>query len=240
MILSLLPLQGYRAGRVIAKQLLSVEPYIPRKVRQQVEYHGGAAGGWGIPVAAISTNSKVVDVGLGEDLAFPASLTERYGCEVHGFDPTPRAIAFAKSSAPTGFILHEVGVAGSTRWAEFYLPSNKAHVSGSLVSASHTKGAVLQVQLIDLHEVFRTVNATRIDLLKMDVEGAEYEIIASQAFQELATSIGILCLEFHHRWDVFGKAKTIAAVQQLKALGFECLWRDLTTNEEFTFVQTRR
>lgn len=233
---SLSPINVYRAGRVMARQLMATEPYVARSALQPTEYHGGAAGGWGIPRDCLSANSVVVDVGLGEDLDFSRQLQEKYGCAVHGFDPTPKAIAYAKQHMPPKFSLHAVGLAGTTRAAEFFLPSNESHVSGSVVNASHTKGAVLKVDLIDMRDLLKRIGATKVDLLKVDVEGAEYEIIESAGFAACAPGIHILCFEFHHRWDEFGKGATIGAVARLRQMGFDCIWRSLTTNEEFTFV----
>lgn len=233
---SLSPINIYRAGRVFARQLMATEPYVARSGLRPLEYHGGPAGGWAIPRDCLCAHSVVVDVGLGEDLDFSRQLHEKYGCAVHGFDPTPRAIAYAKRCMPPKFTLHTVGLAGTTRAAEFFLPSNEDHVSGSVINASHTKGAVLNVGLIDMPDLFERIGVDRIDLLKVDVEGAEYEIIGSAGFAACVPHIRILCFEFHHRWGEFGKGATIDAVDKLRRMGFDCIWRSLTTNEEFTFV----
>jgi hypothetical protein len=71
----------------------------------------------------------------------------------------------------------------------------------------------------------------------MDIEGAEFDLLDSENFSKCAMYIDILCIEFHHRWRQFGVHRLRKAVDKLKSLGFECVWRNSETNEEFTFVR---
>jgi FkbM family methyltransferase len=226
----------YRRLRVLIKQLLLIEPVVRVEVSPPLEFHGNEYCGWCIPVGSIDRNSVVVDVGLGEDVSFSKSLIDSYGCGVHGFDPTPRAIAYVKALGCRQLELHEFGVAAKGGFATFYLPNNDLHVSGSLVRENHVGQKHIEVRLMSIREVFDLLGAQRINLLKIDIEGAEYELISGTEFADVAARIDMLCIEFHHRWSVYGSKSTAAAVARLNALGFQCAWRARTTNEEFLFV----
>ena len=230
-------LNTYRRLRVLCKQAARIEPYVPLQASPALEFHGNDYCGWNIPRDSLNRDSVVVDVGLGEDISFSTSLMEKYGCTVHGFDPTPRAIQFVKASAPPGFVLHEVGVAAQRGAAEFYLPNEKAHVSGSLAKADHVGATKIKVQLVSLGDVFELIGCERIDLLKLDIEGAEYPLLAGDDFRRWAPKIDSVCIEFHHRWQIFGQRSTTDAVATLNDLGFRCAWRSSLTNEEFLFVR---
>jgi len=230
-------LNTYRRLRVLCKQAVRIEPYVPLQATPDLEFHGNDYCGWNIARDSLTRDAVVVDVGLGEDISFSTSLMEKYGCTVHGFDPTPRAIQFVQASAPPGFVLHEVGVAAQRGAAEFYLPNEKAHVSGSLARADHVGATKIQVQLVSLGDVFELIGCERIDLLKLDIEGAEYPLLASDDFRRWAPKINALCIEFHHRWQIFGQRSTADAVATLNDLGFRCAWRSSLTNEEFLFVR---
>ncbi len=232
-------LQAYRRARVAAKQLLMVEPRVRRELRMPLEFHGNDYCGWSIPHGVLRRDSVVVDVGLGEDISFSKSLLDRYQCTVHGFDPTPRAIAYVKSLRCDNFHLHEYGVAAQRGTATFYLPINEAHVSGSLIKESHVGNEQIQVQLICVSDIFEMVGAERISLLKLDIEGAEYDLLASPDFASCASRIDVICIEFHHRWKNYGPGATLAAVATLNSLGFRCAWRAAATNEEFLFLNSR-
>ncbi len=230
-------LNTYRRSRVKAKQLLRIEPRVPVHLRVVQEFHGSEYGGWSIPAGSLGPDSVVVDVGLGEDISFSTSLIDRYQCSVHGFDPTPRAIDYVEKLAYPKFLLHKFGVASRSGLASFYLPNNKLHVSGTLARANHTGTQKIEVELVTLDNVATLVGSERIDLLKLDIEGAEYELLLDECFARHSAHIGILCIEFHHRWPSHGAQATEQVVKQLNKLGFLCIWANDTTNEEFTFVR---
>jgi len=230
----------YRKGRVLCKRALGVEPTVSTTHTTDNEYHGNEGyGGWSIPVGVLREDSTVIDVGLGEDISFSESLIARYGCSVHGFDPTPRSIDYVQKRNPPNFHLHPMGVAGSNRIATFFLPNNPSHVSGSITKSDHVGDNRIEVQLIDLDEVLRITGKESIDLLKVDIEGAEYELLSSASFKHSSSKIHIICVEFHHRWNEFGPKATLQSVATLRQLGFECVWQATESNEEFTFINTR-
>lgn len=94
----------------------------------------------------------------------------------------------------------------------------------------------IKFQLIDTDGIIKLIKKDRIELLKFDIAGAEYEVLISESFMSKAPRIKILCIEFHHRWNEFGVDSTIAAVEILNIMGFECVWRAYESNEEFTFI----
>ncbi len=231
-------LNTYRRLRVLVKQAARIEPYVALQATPALEFHGDAYCGWNICHNSLNSNSVVVDVGLGEDISFSTSLIQKYGCLVHGFDPTPRAIRFITANAPPGFVLHEFGLAAQSGVADFYLPNDNTHVSGSLAKAEHVGSTKIQIQLVSLGDLFDRIGHDHIDLLKIDIEGAEYALLADTDFRNWARKISAICIEFHHRWQVFGPGSTAAAVATLNDLGFKCAWRSSLTNEEFLFVRT--
>lgn len=227
----------FRCVRVQVKRIIGAEPRIKVEKKTKLQYHGNKGyGGWAIPENILNTASVIVDIGLGEDISFSESLISSYGCNVHGFDPTPKAIAYVDKREIQKFHFYEFGLGSSCRSAIFYLPVNPNHVSGSLTRSTHIGNEEIEVQLLDIDGIVEAIKKEKIDLLKIDIEGAEYEVLNSQSFRSNAHRVHILCIEFHHRWAEFGVDSTNVAVQILKELGFECIWRAYESNEEFTFV----
>jgi FkbM family methyltransferase len=229
-------LNTYRRARVFCRQIAGTEPVIRRKRRVALEFHGSEYGGWPVVVDSLSNTSQVVDVGLGEDISFSESLMRRYACHVHGFDPTPKSIKYVRKRLVPNFSLYEVGVAAKAGEATFYLPNVADHVSGSLFDSPHVGNQQITVPLIAIEDVPRLIGTERIDLLKLDVEGAEFDILDAAGFSKIAGHINQICIEFHHRWPKFGKAKTVAAVRRLQDLGFSVAWVS-PSNEEALFVR---
>lgn len=228
----------YRVLRVAFKQLLGYEPVVLATASVPLAYHGNPGyGGWSIPNELISENSVVVDAGLGEDISFSQALIDRHGCLVHGFDPTPRAIEYVEGLHQKNFTLHKFGLGAISRTERFFLPNESTNVSGSIAQADHVGAREIAVELLSLEDMMKRVGADSIALLKLDIEGAEYELIASPDFERMAPNIDVLCIEFHHRWRRFGATATRSAVKKLEQCGFVCVWRAIASNEEFTFVR---
>ena len=232
------PAEGYRVLRVLGRQALGIEPSVKVSARAPLEFHGNSAGGWKIHRDSLDSGAVVVDVGIGEDASFSESIIRKYGCVVNAFDPTPRAVQYVRRLNNERLRLFELGLGARAGRAQFFLPNNEAHVSGSFTKAAHLGRHRIEVEMATLTQIFELLRCDRIDLLKLDIEGTEYEVIASEDFQRRASSIGQLCVEFHHRWERRRKESTERAVRGLRDLDFACAWYSRSTNEEFLFVNT--
>ena len=73
-----------------------------------------------------------------------------------------------------------------------------------------------------------------IDILKMDVEGAEYDVITDICQSEIRPQQ--ILIEFHHRFPNVGLAKTRNTIEQIRKMGYK-LFSVSTTNEEFCFIR---
>ena len=71
-----------------------------------------------------------------------------------------------------------------------------------------------------------------IDLLKMDIEGAEYEVI--EALPKNRVAINQILIEFHHMYKGVPISKTVDAISTLSNLGFE-LFNISQRTYEFSF-----
>lgn len=226
----------YRKLKLLVLQLLGKEPNLIVGLNYALEFHGTVYGGWNILKDSLSQESVVVDLGLGEDISFSESLIDTYGCRVYGFDPTPRSIAYVNQRKNKLFFLYEYGVAAESGEAIFYLPNNAEHISGSLQSSFHLGENAISVRLIGTGELLEKIGVKSIDLLKMDVEGAEYGIINSKGFPELVKGTKQVLIEFHHRWPGIGKSKTIEAVKKMNQMGYGLAWVS-ETNQEALFIR---
>lgn len=227
---------AYRRFKVLFGQVVGREPFIFRKRHLSLEFHGTDYGGWCIVSNSLPEKSVIVDIGLGEDISFSESLIRQHGCYVYGFDPTPKSIAYVCRRQAPNFSLFEVGVGAERGEATFYLPNTDSHVSGSLHHAAHVGHEKITVPLVAIEDIPRMIDVEKIDLLKMDVEGAEYDILESKGFENVVAKTNQICIEFHHRWPAFGKAKTVSAIRRLEELGYTVAWVS-ASNEEVLFVR---
>jgi len=77
----------------------------------------------------------------------------------------------------------------------------------------------------------------RVDLLKMDVEGAEYDIL--EGLQNATHLPQQLLVEFHHRFPGIGKQRTAASIRILSDLGYR-IFDVSETGREVGFVLSEK
>lgn len=180
---------------------------------------------------SLTSSSIVVDCGLGTDADFSCDVMRRYGARCYGFDPTrkhgPALEALARASLGR-FRFYPFAVADRDDRAVFH--ESAENVSGSL-SASHVnvrrdRTRSYQVDCITLRRLLEIVGTGSVDLLKLDIEGAEYGVLEA-APPELLCSIGQIVVEFHHQTlHERTRADTLRVIGKLRALGFEPFTRD--------------
>jgi FkbM family methyltransferase len=159
-----------------------------------LEKIGSGYGGWIVPAAHITADWVCYCGGVGEDITFDLGMIGRFGCEVHAFDPTPRAIAFV---APTvelepRFVFHPVGLWSEDTVLRFFEPRNPAHVSHSVVNLQRTE-RYFEAPCRSIPSMMAELGHERIDLLKIDIEGAEHRVVASML--EAGIRPAVVCIE---------------------------------------------
>lgn len=84
-----------------------------------------------------------------------------------------------------------------------------------------------------LEDIVNSLGHKQIDVLKMDIEGAEYNIIDSVL--ESSVQINQILIEFHDRLFDDGKIKTMNAIKKLKDRGYE-IFAVSDSFEEVSFI----
>lgn len=183
----------------------------------------------------LGAGKVVYSFGVGRDLSFELALVERFGVAVHAFDPTPRAIAWMRrQTLPARLRLHELGVAGFDGTARFRAPADPDFVSYSLVSAGTPAPGDVEGPVLRLGSVARRLGHRRIELLKLDVEGAELAVLADLAESDL--DVGQILVEFHHRLARNGVARTRAAIRRLEGAGYR-IFHAAPRRDEYGFLR---
>jgi FkbM family methyltransferase len=198
---------------------------------------GTRYGGWTIPANLIGSNSVCYCVGCGEDISFDLGLIEQFHCNVFAFDPTPRAIEYVKAHAAGNPQYHftALGLWDKADRLKFFVPSNPNHVSHSLLNLQKTK-EFIEVPVERLSSIMEKNRHTRLDLLKLDIEGAEYKVLDSIIADKIG--IGVLCVEFDEYWNPLDSnylRRIRGYVRQILALGFMMV--DAPGNGNYTFVK---
>jgi FkbM family methyltransferase len=199
-------------------------------------YLGSEYGGWAVVHNQVDANSVIYSIGVGEDISFDLAMIERFGVQVQAFDPTPKSIQWVKQqNVPTLFKMHEYGIADFDGEVSFNPPENSNHVSHTLLERTSTSANAIKVPVLTLASMMEKLGHKHIDLLKMDVEGAEYQVIESLIKTSHRPSQFLI--EFHHRFPQVGVEKTRKAISQLNQMGYK-LFDVSSSGEEFSFIHS--
>jgi FkbM family methyltransferase len=200
---------------------------------------GDKYGAWIIPDGLLGPDSICYCVGCGENVSFDLALIDIVGCNVWAFDPTPRAVQYVGEVAGHNPRYHftAIGIWSEDTEVKFFAPQNPAHVAYSVVNLQYTS-QFFTARVGRLSCIMAANNHPRLDLLKLDVEGAEYEILRSIAEDDL--DIGVICVEFDeyfHPLDSGFRERIRTALDQLVRRGYKIL--DTPGNGNYTLARTR-
>lgn len=190
--------------------------HLKPSVTVKCKWYGTSYGGFYVIPGLLRESSVIYSFGTGRDISFDTACIRKHGSVVHAFDPTPNSIEWIKSrKLPGSFHFHAYGISASGSGpAEFFLPANPRAISGSIVKHKEvdtTKS--VKVLMKTFEDITRELNHTHIDVLKMDIEGAEYEVIDSI----LASPVTIdqILVEFHDRDFSLSEPRSKEAVKKL-------------------------
>jgi FkbM family methyltransferase len=218
-----------RAARILARS----DIYIATQLACGVVYLGNAGTSWPLCPEALPYQPLVYSFGVGEDVSFDLELIRRFDATIHAFDPTPRSVAWiARQQLPPNFHFHPCGIANHEGVCSFLPPENPAHVSHTII-ARHSVAPALELPVKRMQTFLSELQHPHIDLLKMDIEGAEYAVIDDLIASRIL--VKQLLVEFHHRWKEIGISKTKEAVRNLNATGYR-IFAVSPNGEEYGFL----
>jgi len=216
------------------KILVGKEFYASVDITLDMKRYGSAYGGWDVIGDSLGPDSVVYSCGVGEDASFDIELINEFDLEIYAFDPTPRSILWVKQqNFSCKFIMYEYGIADFNGDAKFTPPTNPNHVSHTMLECPQSEDSAIVVPMKRLETIMHELGHTDIDILKLDIEGAEYSVINDLHDGNIRPKQ--ILVEFHHRFDNVGIAQTQQAIRQLKSIGYK-LFSVSSSNEEFCFV----
>lgn len=188
------------------------------EIRLRKKRFGTFYGGWVIaPKALPRSNPIVYSFGLGEDISFDLAMIQSYGAVVHGFDPTPTLADWGhRSDLPAEFHFHDIGLANLDGTLAFGAPTQIGLDDYTVLRGDSDN--VVHLRVARLQSLMRDLGHTHVDLVKMDIEGAEFD-----ALRDLVES-GVrptqLLVEFHYLHSRDELKRTLDCVNLLRKSGY--------------------
>ena len=208
---------------------------IPKEIDTAKLYGGNH--GWVVDYSKLNSNSVVYSVGVGSNIDFDLALIEELKLAVYAFDPTPRSIEWIKKqSLSKSFKFIPVGLGSNDGEMEFFPPRKESSTHFSPIDRYDNIGVeTIKAPVKTLKSIAQEFGHQTIDLLKMDIEGAEYDVIDN--LEEQGVEINQILIEFHHMYKGISLDDTKNAIDKLRKLGFE-LFHISQRTYEFSFRKT--
>jgi FkbM family methyltransferase len=203
-------------------------------VKAKVERHGSERGGWNIASGTLNADSIVYSVGIGEDASFDLSIIKSYNCSVFAFDPTPRVAGWVeKNICDRRFVFHRLGLSINDGEMSFFEPLNKDAISHTAVNLGNS--TEVRVPCRTLESCMKIHGHDKIDLLKMDIEGFEYDVLDHLLLGHIRPKQ--LLVEFHHFFPQFGIQATEDMITKMESHGYR-LFKVSDSFWEYSFLWT--
>jgi len=150
----------------------------------------------------IRNNSLIVDIGANIGI-FSLLVAHKFkNVKVYAFEPDPKAFSRLSKNIlinqqQNSVRAFNLAIGAKKEFRDFYV--NKTTTVGNsfyIENIASNQSGLIKVEVITLKDVFKMNNIAKCDFLKIDCEGAEYEIILS-ADSDVFSKIETIVLEYH-------------------------------------------
>jgi FkbM family methyltransferase len=163
----------------------------------------------------LNAQSYVLDLGANQG-SFSEEIAARFGCRCYALEPNPAL--FESIRTGPGISKHNLAIAAAEARLPMYISSNP-EASSIYPLSPESSGGQIEVAGVSL-EGFIAANAIpHVDLLKVDIEGAEIAMFDSASDQTLR-SMAQITVEFHAWLKQISIEDVKRVAGRLKELGF--------------------
>jgi FkbM family methyltransferase len=211
--------------KVVSKKILRIHSQSNVASLNNIVYLGFYPNGYHIPDNFFDSTSICYCVGAGTNISFDIELVTKYGSKVFIFDPMPYAVEHfnelvnkTKASESLTIIgcelpytykinskqletirYIETGIWNEKKLVKFFVPSRENYAGHSITNLQNTDDYI-EAKVDTIVNLMKELNHTKIDLLKIEIEGSEYTVIDD--IVKSKPDIKIILVEFdefHHR-----------------------------------------
>jgi FkbM family methyltransferase len=174
---------------------------------------GSSYGGWIMPGAPIEPSWTCYSVGAGGDISFDLELIERYGVTVRAFDAVAGYVeeAAAQATEEPRFSVRQAAITiadGPLLMQVTHDPQSRS------VSPAHLYESSTSIELPgrSLRSLMDELGDDRIELLKLDIEGGEYQLLSAVDLRTLG--VKVFAAQLHHTGTVREARALIARLHE--------------------------
>ncbi len=165
----------------------------------------------------LQPGAVVLDCGMNVG-SFARSVTDRFGCRVIGIEPN--AVLAEENRSSRGLECHRFAITRDVGPVSFHVDQSDLTASAMVRNSSGMQELATEtVPGIPLHQFLLDFDVGHVDLLKLDIEGAELDVFATCPMAVLQ-SIPQITVEFHAFLDPAQRGPVLDIIARMRAAGF--------------------
>ncbi len=191
--------------------------HLARRPAPGLQDIGSAYGGWIMPVGLIEPSWTCYSVGAGGDVSFDLELARRFDTTVRAIEAVPDLVELAvrEGAGESHFSAHQAAVAPHDGPIRMQVTHDSQSRSVSPAGLYESEDYV-EVPGRSLESLMAELGDDHIDLLKLDIEGGEYELLPMLDLRSLG--VKIFATQVHHTGTVKDARRL---VESLHRQGYE-------------------
>ena len=235
------------------------------ETHKKINSFGSEYGNWKFIHTNTLYNSIIISAGVGEDISFDVEYINFYNSTVIFVDPTPRALEYLKTVKEclgmpksqeykkggfqntssynltnikdNNFIIYKKALwSESDKELNFYFPENERNVSSTLINSNfEKKRKYIKVETISLEQILKENLINKLELIKVDIEGAEIEVITSMINKKIFPNQLLLEIDYLRRNTISSIFKSIIFVKKILNSGYKLI--KINNYENYLFVR---
>ncbi len=147
-------------------------------------------------------NIRFIDCGanIGQSINWAKKIFSNNNLKIDSFEPLPQNIKILKEkySNEKNITIHEKAVSITDGHLEFYCQNWGARTGSSLVRGKKSTSESIAVETINLSKwIIENINEDEIPVLKIDIEGSEYEVLPHLFENKIHKVIDYWLIECH-------------------------------------------
>lgn len=195
---------------------------------------------WTVCTKGFNADTVIYSAGVGRDITFEHALADKFGAKIVLLDPSPTALETMQQAENNreDFCFEKVALAGHSGMMELAPPPDPEE--GSWLSKNEVDESTcigegsIKVPCSTIKDLMAKHGHKEIDLLKMDIEGAEYSVL--ETLLDSGVVIRQIGVEFHNGIiPGITRGDTIRMLKRLFFAGYRVIFK---TGSNHTLMRT--
>jgi FkbM family methyltransferase len=163
----------------------------------------------------LDENSLIFDVGSYKGEYYDI-MYKKYNCHIHAFEPIPQFYNECLLSKPNKVVLNNFALGNRNCIFNISAQDNSS-------SEFFNNGDKIQCHKVNFNNYIEQYNINKIDLLKLNIEGGEYELLSHLIYHNNINKISNILIQFHYleKNPIMEREKIINKLKLTHELVFE-------------------